>query len=171
MSPRLSLSLSEDLAVRVRGQAEFECRSVSNMLERLVELGLARLDDGGRDAFLNDPPAPPGNQAARDNTMSLDQHPFRDDPAGILHLKHGLDYGGECVDGCPGCAVVARFHALVAERDEARLKEALLAVDDALVNGDAPDVAEWHRNHSEESAEDCLVCVVRAALAPKETGE
>ena len=40
MSPRLSLSLSEGMATLVREQAELECRSVSNMLERLVVLGL-----------------------------------------------------------------------------------------------------------------------------------
>ena len=41
MSVRLSVALSEGMAARVREQAELECRSVSNMLERLVVLGLA----------------------------------------------------------------------------------------------------------------------------------
>ena len=57
MSPRLSVALSEGMAARVRGQAELECRSVSNMLERLVVLGLAAVvtERDASDGLLRDP--------------------------------------------------------------------------------------------------------------------
>jgi hypothetical protein len=58
-----------------------------------------------------------------------------------------------------------------AERQLEQARAALLQVDDALVNGDAPEVADWHRQHAEASAEDCLVCIIRAVLKGNTTAD
>jgi NAD-dependent SIR2 family protein deacetylase len=53
----------------------------------------------------------------------------------------------------------------------AELEAALNYVDDMIVLGEAPEVGDWHRQHAEASAEDCLVCIIRAVLKGNTTAD
>ena len=105
MATRLTLSLSEGLAARVRERASVEGRSLSNMLERLVVLGLGAVvtERGGTDPERGHMRAEVSQQASGASS-SIQQTP----PRSVTAVPERLPVSGGLVPPFDAVPSVAR---------------------------------------------------------------